>query len=64
MARIGEPFLFGIDDREIEQLLRARGFAQVEIVGSAACKDAWFHGVNKTLKVSEMFRLVHARHFC
>jgi methyltransferase (TIGR00027 family) len=63
VSRIGEPFLFGIDDEEVEQLLQARGFGEVEIVASAACKEAWFHGPNKSMKVSEMFRFVHARHF-
>jgi methyltransferase (TIGR00027 family) len=63
VARFGEPFTFGIDDREIEQFLQDRGFHEMEVVGAAACKKAWFHGVNQTMKVSEMFRFVHARHF-
>jgi methyltransferase (TIGR00027 family) len=59
----GEPFLFGIKDEEIEQFLLERGFSWFEVVGSAACKEAWFHGVNKGIKVSEVFRFVHATHF-
>jgi len=60
----GEPFRFGIKDEEIEPFLRERGFSPVEIVTSSACKEAWFHGVNKSIHVSEVFRFVHAVHFC
>lgn len=64
VARMGEPLVFGINDEEIEQFLQLRGFKDVEVVGSDACKEAWFHGANKSMKVSEIFRFVHARHFC
>ena len=63
VSRYGEPFTFGIDDGEIERFLHDRGFHELEVVGTAACKQAWFHGVNESMKVSEMFRFVHARHF-
>jgi methyltransferase (TIGR00027 family) len=60
----GEPFRFGIEDNEIEPFLRERGFSQVDIVMSSSCKEAWFLGVNKNIHVSDVFRFVHATHFC
>ena len=63
VARFGEPFTFAVDDGDIRQFLHDKGFHEIEVVGSAACKQAWFHGVNESMKVSEMFRFVHARHF-
>ncbi|RNC66641.1 MAG: class I SAM-dependent methyltransferase [Desulfuromonadales bacterium] len=63
VARMGEPFLFGIRDEEIGQFLRERGFQHLEIIDSSACKDAWFHGVNEAVKVTDIFRFVHATHY-
>jgi methyltransferase (TIGR00027 family) len=60
LRRHGEPLLFGLDPEEIEPFLRARGFGRVEIMSPTACKEAWFHGVNADMHVSEMFRFVHA----
>ena len=62
VAKLGEPFIFGIDDGEIEPYLRERGFDRIEVSTAADCKAAWFHGVNKEMKVSGMFRMVHAMH--
>jgi methyltransferase (TIGR00027 family) len=64
VEKLGEPFIFGIDDDEIEQFLRDRGFEEIEVTTSKACKEAWFTGSNAKMNVSEMFRFVHARHFC
>lgn len=63
VARTGEPFLFGIDDAEIVPFLQQRGFRRIEVVSAADCRKAWFHGANKSIAVSEMFRFVHATHF-
>lgn len=60
----GEPFQFGVTDEEIEPFLRERGFGRIDIVTSSECKEAWFHGVNKSIHVSDVFRFVHAVHFC
>lgn len=62
VKRAGEPFLFGIDDDEIEPFLRERGFSQIEVVQASNCKEAWFRGINDKIPVSDMFRLVQARH--
>jgi methyltransferase (TIGR00027 family) len=64
VKRWGEPLLFGIEDREIAGFLSARGFPEFEVVSAAACKEAWFHGCNRSIRVPEFFRFVHARHFC
>lgn len=56
----GEPLLFGIDDNELVPFLRERGFETLEVVGAAACKDAWFHGSNRQTPVSDIFRFAHA----
>lgn len=56
----GEPFRFGLDDAEVVPFLRARGFEPLEMIAAAACKDAWFHGANRAVEVSDIFRLVHA----
>lgn len=64
LKRHGEPLLFGLDPEEIEPFLRTRGFERVEIMSPTACKQAWFHNVNATIPISEMFRFVHATHFC
>lgn len=56
----GEPLLFGIDDDEVVPFLRARGFETLEMVGAAACKDAWFHGASRDTEVSDIFRFAHA----
>jgi methyltransferase (TIGR00027 family) len=60
----GEPFLFGIRDEELEPFLRERGFREIKTVAASSCKEAWFHGTNKDIVVSELFRFVHATHFC
>ena len=60
LRRHGEPFQFGLDPEEIEPFLRTRGFGRVEIMGPSACREAWFHGVNRDMHISEMFRFVHA----
>ncbi len=62
LDRHGEPLLFGLDPEEIEPFLRQRGFGGVEIMSPSACKEAWFHGVNESMHISEMFRFVHAFH--
>lgn len=62
VAGMGEPFLFGIRDEEIEEFLRERGFRQFEITDSSACKEAWFHGANGAIRVTDIFRFVHAAH--
>lgn len=56
----GEPLLFGIDDEDLVPFLRARGFETLEVVGAAACKDAWFHGASRDTEVSDIFRFAHA----
>lgn len=56
----GEPLLFGLDDAEVVPFLRARGLETLEVVGAAACKDAWFHGASANTAVSDIFRFAHA----
>jgi methyltransferase (TIGR00027 family) len=62
VKKYGEPFRFGIRDEELGAFLRERGFHTFELVGADACKEAWFHGVNKSISVSPVFRFVHATH--
>jgi methyltransferase (TIGR00027 family) len=64
VERMGEPFRFGIEDHELRQFLSARGFGDFEVISASACKEAWFHGRNRSIRVPEYFRFVHARHFC
>lgn len=63
VARSGEPFRFGLDEEEIVPFLKLRGFSGIETVTPAQCKEAWFHGTNKKIVISDIFRFVHATHY-
>lgn len=58
--KAGEPIQFGIKEGMAESLLTGHGFSGVENVTSEDYKRAYFHGVNKDRKVSNLLSIVHA----
>lgn len=59
LAQIGEPLLFGIKERMVEEFLIERGFSKVCNVTSEYYKRAYFHGANKDREVCNLLSFVH-----
>ncbi|MEL7671516.1 class I SAM-dependent methyltransferase [Methanobacterium sp.] len=57
---VGEPFLFGINNGEIQSFLVQRGFKNVRNITSEDYKKAYFHGKNKDRTVNSLSSFVHA----
>lgn len=60
VARIGEPFIFGIENSEIESFLSKRGFYRLMDVGAKYLRETYFKGSNEFRKIEPFFRIVHA----
>ena len=57
---VGEPFLFGIKDGEIQSFLVQRGFGNIKNMTSEDYKKAYFHGKNKDRKVNSLSSFAYA----
>lgn len=57
---VGEPFLFGIHDGEIQSFLVQRGFKNIKNMTSEDYKKAYFHGKNKDRKVNSLSLFAYA----
>ena len=58
IARIGEPFKFGIEEGTLEEFLRKRGFGEVEDVNAKLLEDSYLKNTNR--KVYPHYGIVHA----
>lgn len=56
----GAPLQFGIEENEIDDFLKERGFDIVEKMTSASCKEKYFINASSTRSVSSMFNFFHA----
>jgi len=57
---VGEPFLFGIKDGEIQSFLVQRGFKNIKNMASEDYKKAYFHGKNKNREVNSLSSFAYA----
>ncbi|MEN6293474.1 MAG: class I SAM-dependent methyltransferase [Methanobacterium sp.] len=57
---VGEPFLFGIKDGEIQSFLDQRGFKDVKNMISEDYKKAYFNGKNKDREVNSLTSFAYA----
>lgn len=57
---VGEPFLFGIKDGEIETFLTQRGFSKVRNITSRDYKKAYFFGKNENRVVNSLMSFAYA----
>ena len=60
LSRIGEPWLFGIEDGAIDEFLSRRGFCDALNFTSGLLKKAYFRGANQDREMSRFFRIVTA----
>ena len=60
VMEVGEPFLFGINDGEIQSFLVQRGFKNVKNMTSEDYKKAYFHGKNEDRAVNSLSSFVYA----
>ncbi len=59
--KIGEPFVFGIDDTTIEEWLSARGFCEVKNVTGKDLERSYFRSVGRDTQTYHWFRYAHAK---
>ena len=57
---VGESFLFGINDGEIQSFLVQRGFKNIKNMTSEDYKKAYFHGKNEDRTVNSLSLFVYA----
>jgi len=57
---VGEPFLFGIKEGELETFLTQRGFSNVKNVTSQDYKKAYFFGKNEGREVNSLLSFAYA----
>ena len=57
---VGEPFLFGIKEGELETFLTQRGFSNVKNVTSKDYKKAYFFGKNEGREVNSLLSFAYA----
>ena len=60
VMEVGEPFLFGINDGEIQSFLVQRGFKNVKNMTSEDYKKAYFHGKNEDREVNSLSLFAYA----
>ena len=60
VMEVGEPFLFGIKDGEIQSLLVQRGFTKIKNMTSEDYKKAYFHGKNEDREVNSLSLFAYA----
>jgi methyltransferase (TIGR00027 family) len=56
----GEGLVFGIEERQVEEFLRARGYTQIQNVTSEDLKRIYFIGVNQARTIAPIYAIVHA----
>ena len=56
----GEGLVFGIEEGQVEEFLRARGYAQIQAVTGKDLKRIYFTGVNQTRAIAPIYAIVHA----
>ncbi|MCK9579769.1 MAG: class I SAM-dependent methyltransferase [Methanoregula sp.] len=57
---VGEPFLFGIKEGEIETFLTQRGFSKIRNVTSKDYKKAYFFGKNESREMNSLLSFAYA----
>ena len=57
---VGEPFLFGIKEGEIETFLTQRGFSKIRNVTSKDYRKAYFSGKNERREVNSLLSFAYA----
>ena len=60
VARIGEPWTFGIGEDAIDEFLSERGYCQINNAKPEFLAGTYFKGVNQGRKVSSFQPIVHA----
>ena len=60
VARIGEPFTFGIGENAIDEFLSKRGYWQINNAAPEFLEATYFNGVNQGRKVLPFQPIVHA----
>ena len=60
VARIGEPFTFGIGENAIDEFLSKRGYCQINNATPEFLQGTYFKGVNQGRKVTPFQAIVHA----
>jgi len=61
LRHIGEEIVFGIEPDRVIDFMGARGFTVIKNIQSNVYKQAYFKGINRSRKVSEMFKFLQAR---
>jgi O-methyltransferase involved in polyketide biosynthesis len=56
----GEGLVFGIEEGQVEEFLRVRGYTQIQNVTSADLARKYFTGVNQTRTIAPIYAIVHA----
>jgi methyltransferase (TIGR00027 family) len=56
----GEGLVFGIEEGQVEEFLRVRGYTQVQNVTSKDLKRIYFTGVNQTRAIAPIYAIVYA----
>jgi len=56
----GEGLVFGIEQGQVEEFLRARGYTQIQNVTAQDLKRIYFTGVNQTRAIAPIYAIVHA----
>jgi methyltransferase (TIGR00027 family) len=56
----GEGLVFGIEEGQVEEFLRVRGYTQIQNVTSEDLKRIYFAGVNQTRTIAPIYAIVHA----
>jgi len=60
VARIGEPWIFGIGEGAIDEFLSKRGYCQINNATPDFLESTYFNGVNRGRKLSPVEPIVHA----
>ena len=56
----GEGLVFGIEEGQVEEFLRVRGYTQICNVTGQDLKRIYFTGVNRTRAIAPIYAIVHA----
>jgi methyltransferase (TIGR00027 family) len=56
----GEGLVFGIEEGQVEEFLRVRGYTQIQNVTSKDLKRIYFTGVNQARTIAPIYAIVHA----
>lgn len=60
VMEVGEPFLFGIKDGEIQLFLDQKGFTNIGNITSKDYKKVYFHGKNEDREVNNLLSFAYA----